>query len=46
MEAKKVDFSLSNLSLLELVQTYEEIDKFLVFLDGSIKENESSDKNE
>lgn len=45
MEKNKTNFDLSNLSLQELIQVYEDISSFLSFLDESIvEESEASDE--
>jgi hypothetical protein len=45
MEKNKTNFDLSNLSLQELIQVYEDISSFLSFLDESVvSESEASDE--
>lgn len=46
-EKSKIDFDLSTLTLEELIEVYENIDEFLVFLEESkleIEEKEESDE--
>jgi hypothetical protein len=45
-ENNKIDFDLSTLSLEELIEVYEKIDEFLLFLDESKLEIEEKSNND
>jgi len=45
-ENNKIDFDLSTLTLEELIEVYEKIDEFLLFLDESKLETEEKSNND